>query len=400
MIELLSSIHSEVLQSVPLEVTRYLYNEINWDSKAICIFGDRGVGKTTLMCQYLNNTYFTAENALYLSADNINVISYGLFKIAQEYFAFGGQALFIDEVHKYPNWSLEIKNILDTFASKKIVFSASSSLDLVKSKGDLSRRVVYYELKGLSFREFIKLNAISDIPVCSVDEIVKNHIDIATKLKTTPILKHFKQYLEHGYYPFYLESSKDFLSKLNNVIEKVISEDITSVYNLKQNSIMILKKLLWLVASSEGLVPNIDKISRNIGASREIIYNCFEYLEHSGLIHNIRIKAQGMKITRKPGKVFLDNSNLLYAINTTLQSPKIIGNVRETFFVNQVSSNLPLYLHHKADFILENDFIFEIGGKNKKTTQIHNEENAFLAIDDIDIGFAKKIPLYMFGFLY
>ena len=400
MIDLLNNIHIEVIDNTPKRKVRYLYHEINWEAKGICIFGDRGVGKTTLMCQHLIKQYASKENALYLSADNINVLSYGLFNIAQAYFALGGEALFIDEVHKYPNWSIEIKNILDTYRKKQVVFSASSSLDLKHSKADLSRRVVYHELKGLSFREFLKFDDIIDIAPFTLEEIIKTHSSISEKLKPLNVLKHFNRYLEHGYYPFYLENSKDFLSKLNNVIEKVISEDIAIAYHLKQTTLPILKKLLFLVASSESLAVNIDKISRNMGVSRETLYHCFDYLERAGLISSVKSKAKGIKVIRKPGKIFIANTNLIFAINTTLKQENLAGNIRESFFVNQMSKGHLLRLHSQADFTVNDEFIFEVGGKNKDIHQIKNETNGFLAIDAIETGFGKKIPLYLFGFLY
>ena len=196
-----------------------------------------------------------------------------------------------------------------------------------------------------------------------------------------------------------LENQTDFLNKLNNVIEKVINEDIATCYNLKQSTLPILKKLLWLIVSSEGLQPNIDKISRNMGISREVIYSCFEYLDRAGLTSNIRQKTTGIKSTRKPGKIFLDNTNLIFAINTTLKSTRLAGNIRETFFINQLKKDHQLFLHHQADFMVD-DYIFEVGGKNKDFKQLKNQQNGYLAVDDIEIGFGKKIPLYLFGFLY
>lgn len=400
MLEQLSNIHQEVIKNTVTSNKRYLYNAINWDAKGICIYGDRGVGKTTLMCQYLITKYKLVDKALYISADNIHVLSNGLFNIAQDYFSLGGQALFIDEVHKYPNWSIELKNILDTYKTKQIIFSASSSLDLKGSKADLSRRVVYHELRGLSFREFLDFNKITNIKPYQLEDVLNNHIEIASSLKDLTILKQFKLYLEKGYYPFYFENKKDYLSQLNNVIEKVISEDIAVVYNLRQNTLPVLKKILWLVSSSEGLMPNIDKISRNLGVSREIIYNSFEYLDRAGLISNVQPKTRGIKLARKPGKVFIDNTNLIYAINTSLKQSNLLGNIRESFFVNQIKKDYEIFLHNKADFILENDLVFEVGGKNKDLRQIQDEPKGYLAVDDIELGFGRKIPLYLFGLLY
>jgi len=399
-LEKLVAMHQEVMASTPTSIKRYAFSKINWNAKGICVLGDRGVGKTTLLCQHCMEKYQTPERGLYLSADHINVISYGLFNIAQQYFTEGGESLYIDEVHKYPEWSMEIKNILDVYKRKQDIFSASSSLDLRKSKADLSRRVVYHRLLGLSFREYLLISENIELPVFSIEDILRNHLKIAARFNSIPILKYFKNYLRNGYYPFFLESIEDYLSKLNNVIEKVIFEDIAVIYNLKQTTLPILKRLLWLVATSKGLVPNIDKISRNLGISREMVYNCLEYLNSSGLINDIYPSGRGMKLVRKPGKVYLNNTNLYHAIHGILKLEGEIGGVRETFFINQVGSRHKIDLHEKGDFLIDDRYVVEVGGKGKNDDQIRGVDNSYLAIDHIEIGFGKKIPLYLFGFLY
>lgn len=399
-LEDLFAIHRQVMATTEEKRKRYLYDKINWTAQALCITGDRGVGKTTLMCQHLLETYRSVETALYISADNIHVAAEGLFKIAQNYFSIGGQALFIDEVHKYPNWSVELKNIIDTYKKNKIVFSASSSLDLNQSKADLSRRVVYHHLMGLSFREYIFLTQNVLLPVLSLDEILKNHVAIADALLPYKMLKLFSEYLSYGYYPFFLEGLSDYHSKLHNVIEKVIFEDIAIVFNLRQTTLPVLKKILWLVATTDGLIPNVDNISSNVGVSREVVYNCLEYLGRSGLLSNLYPVSEGMKLIRKPGKIYLNNTNLLNAINGTLKRASSSGGVRETFFANQATSCHKVNLCPDCDFFLDEKIAIEVGGKNKDYNQIKGLSNAYLAVDDIEVGFKNKIPLYLFGFLY
>lgn len=400
MLEKLVSMHQEVMSTTPADNQRYLLDQINWSAQAVCLIGSRGVGKTTLMCQHLLQHYKDVSEALYFSADNVYVASIGLFAIAEEYFKYGGKALFIDEVHKYPNWETEIKNIIDIYRKKHIVFSGSSSINLHESKADLSRRVVYYELKGLSFREYLLFNKIASVPTTTLLNLLKNHIALADQFKGMSILKHFRDYLTFGYFPFFLESTSDYLSKLNNVIEKVIFEDIAVIYNLKQSTLPVLKKILWLIASSVGFIPNVEGISNSIGVSREIIYNCFDYLDRSGLINNLYADATGMKLVRKPGKIFLENTNLLYAINGSLKLDNEIGNTRETFFVNQLLSAHRVNLHDQGDFILDGTYTIEVGGKNKDFKQIKSVKDSYLALDNIEIGFDRKIPLYLFGLLY
>lgn len=400
MLEDLIQIHQEVMSSIPLEVKRYLYDLINWKSAGLCIVGDRGVGKTTMICQDLLERYQTPNRALYISADHVLVLSLGLVSIARDYFAEGGEALYIDEVHKYPDWSLEIKNLLDTYKTRQIVFSASSSLDLNASKGDLSRRVVYHRLAGLSFREYLGLAHGIQFPVFTLDEILANHVALSSKFDAIPILSYFKDYLSHGYYPFFKEGIEDYAHKLNNVIEKVLFEDVAVVYNLKQSTLPILKRLLWLVATSNGLIPNIDKISKNLGVSREMIYNCLDYLIHSGLLNEVLPAGKGNGLIRKPAKLYLNNSNLLTAIYGTLKLETDVGGIRETFFVNQLNSKYKISLHEKGDFCIEDEWVMEIGGKNKNDYQVRHENHAYLVLDNLKVGFGRKIPLYLFGFLY
>lgn len=400
MLDDLFKVHLEVIANTPVSIQRYLFETINWDAKAMCLLGGRGTGKTTMICQYYLDRYKDPSKGLYVSADNLHVLNLGLFNLAQEYFKFGGQALFIDEVHKYPNWELEIKNILDTFKKQQVIFSGSTQSELQKSKIDLSRRVVYHELKGLSFREYLHFTTGQVFPVVQWEEILTDHVKMADQFKGMSILKHFREYLQYGYFPFFLEGTEDYLSKLNNVIEKVIFEDIAVVYNLRQATLPILKRLLWLVATSPGLTPNIDHISRDLRVSREVIYSCFIYLEHAGLLNNVYHAAKGRKFIRKPGKVYLENTNLLYAINGALKFQAEAGVIREIFFVNQVSHMHQVHLHDRGDFLIDGKTVIEVGGSSKKTKQIKALNDAFLAVDDIEIGFGQRIPLYLFGLLY
>lgn len=215
-----------------------------------------------------------------------------------------------------------------------------------------------------------------------------------------PILKWFKEYLEHGYYPFFMEGVKDYFARLNNVIEKVIYEDIALVFNLRQTTLPILKKIIWLVATTDGLTPNIEKISGSLGVSREVIYYCLEYLNKANLLHNVFPAGGGIKLLRKPGKIYMNNSNLLFCVNATLLRQSGQGGVRETFFANQVASCYKLNSVSQGDFLVEDRYHFEVGGRSKDFSQLKNVEESYLALDEIEIGFKNKIPLYLFGFLY
>jgi predicted AAA+ superfamily ATPase len=401
MLEELFTIHNQVTKSIPSVFKRYIYKEIHWDSKAICVIGARGVGKTTLLLQYYYEKYKTVEKCLYISADNIAVIASGLFTIVSEYFIYGGEAIIIDEIHKYENWSMELKNIIDTYKDKQILISGSSSLDLIKGKYDLSRRIVYYELSGLSFREFIELDKKIIFPFYKLEDILKNHVNISNKItKSITILKAFNQYLDSGYYPYFTEGKKVYHKKLLNVIEKIIYEDIAITANIKKQNISVIKRILWIIATSISFTANIDKMSRELSISKEYVYNYLEYLEMAGLLTPLRNNAKGYKLSRKPEKLYFENTNLPAAINGSLKQISNKGAIRETFFINQLKKDYKINLSNMGDFLIDDKYIFEIGGKNKNFTQIADLKDSYLAVDNIEHGFKNKIPLYLFGFLY
>lgn len=400
MLETLYSIHTETVRNVPSHFKRYLYNNINWESRALCIRGARGVGKTTLLLQYYHEKYGSPEKCLYISADNLHVAANGLYDTAREYFKYGGEALIIDEIHKYPEWSVELKNILDTFRQKQILVSGSSSLNLIKGKSDLSRRLVYHELKGLSFREFLELDENVKIPSCKFSEIISNHTALCSKIiEQTTILKSFKNYLDYGYYPFFVEDKQAYTQKVLNIIEKTIFEDVAAVFNISQTKIPAIKKLLWLISTSSPFTPNIDKLSRELAISREYVYHYIEYLAQAGIITNLYSDNRGFALIRKPGKILMENPSLLNAAAGHVNAQSETGTMRETFFANQVSPFYTLNLHDKVDFIVEKEFIIEVGGTSKKPAT-YGIKDLITAIDNIEIGSDKRIPLYLFGFLY
>ncbi|HQB09676.1 MAG TPA: AAA family ATPase [bacterium] len=393
-------IHSNLLNSISMDKKRHLYNRINWDARGICIAGARGTGKTTLILQHLTERY-DRDKCLYVSGDNINIIAEGLFNTAKDFFAFGGETFVVDEVHKYPDWSQEVKNIYDSFPQKSIIISGSSTLDLTKARYDLSRRVVYYRLEGLSFREFLKFEYDIDIAPLSLEEIVKDHVSISSSiLKKGPVLKYFNEYLEYGYYPYFLEGKQDYNSKVMGAVEKVLFEDIGIVFNLPVNKIPAMKKLLWLVATSHPFTLNIERIATDLGITRPTVYNYLEILENADLFKSVKALGKGAGFIRKPGKLYFENTNLLLAIAGSVKIEAQSGTLRETFFVNQLSQDHKISLHEKCDFVIDEKYHFEIGGPSKKEKQISGVESSYLAIDGIETGFQKRIPLYLFGFLY
>lgn len=401
MLEELFFSHKKVVEDIPLGFKRYLYDQIDWKAQAVCVMGPRGVGKTTLLLQHYQEVYGNPEKCLYVSADNVEVAAFGLFQIAKEYFQYGGEALIIDEIHKYPEWQAELKSILDTFKKKKVFVSGSSSLALQAGKVDLSRRLVYYALKGLSFREYLGLKEKIDIPAVSLEEVFSHHVALAGKVSSgTPVLKYFKQYLTSGYYPFFVEGEGTYYAKLLTIIEKALYEDVAAMGNLKRSNILVLKKMLWLIATSGSFTVNIEKMSRELGLSKEYVYAYLEYLEGAGLIACLRPAGKGYVLARKPQKTYIHDPNLLGALHNQLMSENDQGAVRETFFVSQLKDLFKITASDRGDFVLNDKYVVEVGGKDKGFDQIKEIKNGYVAADRMEIGAGKKIPLYLFGMLY
>ncbi|MEI8012954.1 MAG: AAA family ATPase [Candidatus Omnitrophota bacterium] len=401
MLEELFYIHNKIVSNVPLKFQRYLYGRIDWNSPAICITGARGVGKTTLLIQHYHEKYGDVEKCLYISADHIDVSVNGLFNAAKEYFKYGGSALIIDEAHKYPEWQQELKNILDTFKDKKIFISGSSSLGLKSTKADLSRRLASYDLGGLSFREYLELKEGLVMVPLPLEKLLKGHVTLAQKITHQgSILRLFKQYLMGGYYPFFIESESAYLSKILNIIEKVLYEDVVVDGNVKPSHVPVLKKILWLLATSSSFTVNINKMSRDLAISREYVYEYINYLEAAGLIHCLHPAGKDYALIRKPQKMFLRNPNLLVAINSHLRSENEQGSLREAFFVDQLLATTSLRPDERGDFLVAEKYVVEVGGEGKTFRQVRGLQDAYLAVDGIEIGHGNRIPLYMFGFLY
>lgn len=393
-------IQNEAASVINRNFTRYLFANITWDSRLIGIVGARGVGKTTLLLQHYKKEFQSPEECLYISADNILVAGLGLFEIGREFFKIGGKTLIIDEIHKYKNWSQELKNLYDSFPKGQFIISGSSTLGILKGKGDLSRRLVLHELKGLSFREYLNLQTGKQFKVLLLEEILNHHVKIAGSIGNLNVIKHFKTYLTRGYYPFYLEGVGSYHFKIDNIIEKIIYEDIPSLFDIKPSSTQMLKKIIYLVATSAPFSPNIEKISSQIKLSKEYVYNFLEYLERTKVFTFLFPPTQGFKLIRKPEKIYFENSNIIYAIVGKHGFRSEIGTVRETFFINQLTSLHTVFHTPRADFLIDDKYTVEVGGRNKDKKQIYDAKNAFIASDDIDVGSKNRVPLWLFGFLY
>ncbi len=395
--EKLYDLHISYLKKTKTAFTRYLMADINWEGKLIAIKGAKGVGKTTLLLQYIKRN-LTEKEALYVSMDSLIAKPFSIFEIAEYHVNRGGTHLFIDEIHKYSDWSREIKTIHDLYPDLNLVFSGSSILQIYKSFADLSRRAVSYTLEGLSFREFLELEAGLRFDTIPLSELLKNHIQIAEGIvEKINIFKYFDQYLKHGYYPFYLEDKRDFNMKLENVVNTSLEVDLPYILEINVHNIFKMKKLLYILATQLPFQPNISKLAESLELNRNTLNNYLYYLAESKLLYLLTDSGKSYSTLSKPEKIYLQNTNLIYAVSGDTVNK---GTLRELYFINQLSAKYAVNYVKKGDFSVENKYLFEIGGAQKSFTQIADVKDSFLAIDDVQVGRGNKIPLWLFGFLY
>jgi hypothetical protein len=369
---------------------RYLHSIIDWNNRLTAIVGARGVGKTTLILQHIK-LFHKSQDTLYVSADDLYFTENSLFNLATDFYKNGGKYLFIDEIHKYSDWSKELKMMYDNFNDLHVVFTGSSVLDVYKGSDDLSRRVLSYQLLGLSFREYLNMSQKLNLPVYSLDEIIANKVEIPGIEHPLPI---FKKYLSEGFYPFYEETG--YVERLKNTINLTLETDIPIFSKMNISTSQKLKQLLYIISQSVPFKPNFTKIADMIGVHRNQITEFLYYLERAGIIAQLRNDTKGIRLLGKVEKVFLDNTNLMFAIG---EDKPNIGNIRETYFFNQMRLNYKVLSSDVSDFKI-GKYTFEVGGKNKTRKQIVNLENAFIIKDDIEFGFLNTIPLWAFGFNY
>lgn len=377
---------------------RSLMNEIEWKARLIGIRGARGVGKTTLLLQYIKLHLPMDKTVLYASADNIWFSEHKLYDLATDFCKRGGKYLFLDEIHKYPNWSQELKNIYDDLPELQVVFTGSSLLEILNAKSDLSRRAVVYEMQGFSFREYLNRNLELSLPVLSLTDILENHLSLSAMiLGKIKVLQHFPDYLKFGYYPYYNELPSLYYSRINEVINLIIELEIPQLRGVDVSYTNKIKQLLYIISESAPFIPNISKLSERIGITRNSLLTYLDALYDSRLTMNLQKEGSGISRLQKPDKLFLDNPNLMYALAAE-KSDK--GNLRETFFANQLSYCHKVNVSQESDFLIDGQYTFEIGGKGKGRQQINGLPDAYIAADDIEFGMENKIPLWLFGFLY
>lgn len=396
--ELLTLTHQQYLNSFKWSFRRDLLDLIDWSNRMIGITGARGVGKTTLLLQHIKDTFGFSEDALYVTMDHVQFNGTSLLDIAAYHSRNGGTHLIIDEIHKSRNWSGELKTMYDLYPGLNIIFTSSSILEIYKGQADLSRRVILYDMNGLSFREFLQIETGIKLDVLDMNTLVTSHLDVAHDILSKGVkpFKYFKNYLQYGHYPFFLENLSAYPIKLLNIINLTLEVDLVSIKNVDPVSIPKLKKLIHLLASSVPFQPNVSKLAGSIEITRNTLLLYLQYLAQAKILNLLQDTGNIYSFIAKPEKVLLNNPNLMYCLQPNTVN---IGSVRETFFVNSVASSCQINTTNQGDFIIDDTYIFEIGGSTKTIKQISGLTNAYLAIDDLEIGTRNKIPLWLFGFL-
>ena len=384
------------LDEVTLDFTRYLYAQINWDNRLILLKGPKGVGKTTMLLQHIKRTFADPSQAFYASVDSSWFATHTIVDLAEYLVSHGVTHLFLDEVHKYHSWDKEIKEVYDSFSKLHIVITGSSMLQLTECEADLSRRCRVYTMQGLSFREYLELENIAKLAVIPFEDVLQKHATIAAHISNQlPVLKHFENYLEHGYYPFYKEEGDGFPERLDNTVNTIIQVEMPSIANISYELVYKIKVLLGILAEINPYTLNVSDLASKLGTSRDSVYKMFDLMQKAGLIRRLYQKSSGMKILQKPEKILFDNTNLMYALTESTD----IGTLRETFVANMLSSH-KMAMPNTGDLKVDGKYLFEVGGKSKGFGQIADEPNSYVVADGIDVGFGNKIPLWLFGFLY
>jgi predicted AAA+ superfamily ATPase len=389
------------LNSTKAKPIRYLMKDIYWNDRLFAIVGARGTGKTTLMLQHIK-LHLDSKKALYVSLDDLFFANNRLVDIVEQLSLQGINYLFVDEIHKYPyeNWAQELKNIYDFYPDMHVVFSGSSILEIHKGKADLSRRAVQYELKGLSFREFLEFENVIKIKPVSISELLKDHIKLASgivnRIRPEKITLLFNRYLKTGFYPYYKENPENYTQRVATVINTVLEGDLPAVEKIEFLTTLKIKKLLGVIANLAPFTPNISELSNIVGTTRVNLLKSINYLERARILGLLRLK-NSLGNMSKPEKIYLDNSNISYALGGENAN---IGTVRETFFYNQLRAIGDVHLSNQGDFVVQGKYVFEVGGAKKTFKQIADIPDSYLAVDNVEIGNGNRIPLWMFGLLY
>lgn len=390
---------ARLVQNQSLSFQRSLAQSIDWADRLIGIVGARGTGKTTLMMQQLKQKNTPTHIAAYATLDDIYFTENRLVSFAESFLQLGGRFLYLDEVHKYPDWAREIKNLYDAYPELHIVFSGSSIVDMLKENADLSRRAVQYELAGLSYREYLAFTDVYVTPPVSLTDVLANHTAIAAKI-TTHIkpLQFFADYLNTGYYPFFAENKNTYSLRLDQLIKTIVENDLRFIEGFDVANTRKIYQLLYVLAANVPFKPNVTKLSEKIGLHRNTLVQYLHYLDKARLINTLAVAGRSTSTLQKPDKIYLENTNLQDVLSPEKANR---GTQRETFAMNQlVNAGHSVALPLTGDFLIDETYTFEIGGKDKSTNQIKSTPHSFVVADDLEAGLLNKIPLWLLGFLY
>lgn len=385
------------LQKINLRFKRYLYSQINWDARIICIKGARGVGKTTMLLQHILENYDDIDQTLYASLDDLWFSNHSLIELVNWADQHGIRRLYLDEVHRYAKWAETIKNIYDSYPDMSIIYTSSSLLILDHAKVDLSRRQTTYILYGMSFREYLQFENILNINPIPLHDILQHHVNHAMQiLKETKVAAHFEAYLHHGYYPFYKEAGDDFMSRLRETVSVIVDYDLAAVEKMSYETIQKVKKLIMIISERVPFEPNMSELWKQLVTNNDLGLKMLYALDRAQLINLLTSKSKNYKFLHRPDKIFLGNTNLMHALCPLVNK----GNERETFFNSQLSVSHNLLFPPKGDFLVDGQSLFEVGGRKKSFDQIADISDSFLAVDDTEVGYANRIPLWLFGLTY
>jgi len=397
--ETLYNKHRILISQANLDIVRDMMNTISWDRQLVAIRGSRGVGKTTLVRQYIKQRYGTnAGEALYCVMDSIYFTNHSLLDLAERFHMMGGKHLFLDEVHKYPTWSKEVKEIIDLWPDMKVTFTGSSLIQILNADADLSRRVLSYTMPGLSFREYLRFYKGIDLPARSLDEILSDADAICDEVcRVCHPQALFEEYLRVGYYPFYDGEEVEYYSRIENVVSFIIDQEMTLFCGVDPAYTRKLKAMMLYLADNIPYEVNIAKLATYIELNKSTVLNYLASMQRAELLHLLYADNKTVSKMQKPDKIYIQNPNMLCALSSQLN----IGTLRECFAVNQLSKSHTIeYGKAQGDFRVDGKITFEVGGKDKSFDQIADLPNSYILADNMEFPIGKKLPLWLAGMLY
>ncbi len=393
---LFNNYHRKIAK-IDLRFKRYLFNEINWKARIIGIKGARGVGKTTLLLQHILENYEDIDQTLYASLDDLWFSTHSLIDLVDWADQHGITRLYLDEVHRYAKWSETLKNIYDSYPDMSIVYTSSSLLMMDNAKVDLSRRQTTYTLHGLSFREYLAFEDILHVPAIQLEDLLEHHVQHAMRIvKDVKVASHFESYLSRGYYPFYREAGEDYPSRLREAVSVVIDSDLPAVENMSFETLQKVKKLIMIISERVPFEPNMSELWKQLVTNNELGLRMLYALDKAQLLSLLTSKMKNYKLLYKPDKIYLGNTNLMHVLCPSVDK----GNERETFFYSQLYVAHDVKYPQQGDFLVDDRYLFEVGGRKKTYDQIADVANGYLAVDDTEVGHGHRIPLWLFGFIY